>query len=153
MHLLNDIAPEVYRAYFPQSLAATEAVSLEATDAGCEHNYKKWPPSELSNFFPRDKICADDPYWDQAENSPPSLAARCIQTLARFFSMKPEFGCALSGGDRARFLSIVYIFTHFKIRKESTYRVFQLDLMDFKELITIHIWYIYDIVMYFQFPT
>ena len=62
MHLLNDIAPEVYRAYFPQSLAATEAVSLDATDAGCEHNYKKWPPSELSNFFPRDKICADDPY-------------------------------------------------------------------------------------------
>ena len=28
--------------------------------------------------------------------------------------------------------------------------MFQLDLMDFKELITIHIWYIYDIVMYFQ---
>ena len=105
MHLLDNIATEVYKAYFPQSLAATEAVDIEAADGGSEQNYKKWPPSEIPPFFPKDKIVADDPYWNQYDNCPPTLAARCIQTLARFFSVKPEAGCCLTGGDRAKFLS------------------------------------------------
>ena len=42
MHLLDGIATEVYLAYFPQSLAGTEAVSLDAPDTGCEHNYKEY---------------------------------------------------------------------------------------------------------------
>ena len=61
---------------------------------------------EKSYFFPSDIICAEDPDWDRVGISPPSLAARCIQVLARFFSLKPEYGCGLTGGDRANFLSM-----------------------------------------------
>ena len=104
MHLLEDVAPAVYKAYFPHSISASEAVSLSAPDAGSEHNYKKWPP-ERSAFFPPDQICAEDPDWERVGNSPPSLSARCIQVLARFFSLKPDAGCSLKGGNRAKFLS------------------------------------------------
>ena len=111
MHLLENVAPEVYKAYFPQSISASEAVSLAAPDAGSEHNYKKWPPSQKSSFFPTDQVCAEDPDWNLTSNSPPSLAARCIQTLARFFSVKPDIALRLTAGDRAKFLSkIMYNF-------------------------------------------
>ncbi len=46
MHLVDNIPPEVYKAYFPRSLAANQAVSLASGDAGAEHNYKKWPPAQ-----------------------------------------------------------------------------------------------------------
>jgi hypothetical protein len=105
MYLLDKVEPEVYRAYFPQSLAASKAVNLNAADGGSEHNYKKWPPSQRSEFFPSELVCAEDPDWDRVGNTPPRLAARCVQTLARFFSLKPNAGCALTGGDRAKFLS------------------------------------------------
>ena len=110
MHLLENVAPEVYKAYFPHSIAASDAVSITAADAGSEHNYKKWPPIEKSPFFPSDQICAEDPDWNLESNSPPSLAARCVQTLARFFSVKPDIALRLTAGDRAKFLSkIIFI--------------------------------------------
>lgn len=110
MHLLQDVAPEVYKAYFPGSISNSDAVSLSAPDAGSEQNYKKWPPAEKSHFFPADQICAEDPDWDRIGNSPPTLAARCIQVMARFFSNKPDSGCSLKGGDRAKFLSKLFFF-------------------------------------------
>ena len=61
--------------------------------------------AEKSYFFPSDVISAEDPDWDRVGISPPSLAARTIQVLARFFSAKPDAGCGLRGGDRANFLS------------------------------------------------
>ena len=108
MHLLDNVTTEVYKAYFPRSISSSNAVDLAAPDKGSEHNYKKWPPQEKSPFFPADQICAEDPDWDHSDNSPPSLAARCIQTLARFFSVKPERAANLTGGDRAKFLSEFY---------------------------------------------
>ena len=107
MHLLDNVTTEVYKAYFPRSISSSAAVDLAAPDKGSEHNYKKWPPQEKSPFFPADQICAEDPDWDKSDNCPPSLAARCIQTLARFFSVKPERTAGLKGGDRAKFLNLL----------------------------------------------
>ena len=106
MHLIEGVATEVYNAYFPHSIALSDAVNLSAKDGGSEHNYKKWPVAEKSYFFPADVICSEDPDWDRVGLSPPSLATRCIQVLARFFSNKPDAGCGLKGADRAKFLSI-----------------------------------------------
>ena len=107
MHLLDNVTTEVYKAYFPRSISSSAAVDLAAPDKGSEHNYKKWPPQEKSPFFPADQICAEDPDWDTSDNCPPSLSARCIQTLARFFSVKPERTAGLKGGDRAKFLNLL----------------------------------------------
>ena len=38
---------------------------------------------------------------------PPRLSLRCVQVLAKYFSHKPAAGCALTGGDRARFLVLL----------------------------------------------
>ena len=108
MQLIEGVAPEVYKAYFPHSISGSRSGSLALSDWGSENNLatkKGCIHYEKSPFFPVDRICAEDPDWDRIGNAPPSLAVRCIQTIAKYFSNKPESGCGLRGSERVKFLS------------------------------------------------
>ena len=112
MQLIEGVPPEVYRAYFPHSIAGSRSNSLAISDIVSESNFNGATSAkkgcihyEKSAYFPVDRICAEDPDWDRIGNAPPSLATRCIQILAKYFAAKPEAGIGLKGSERVKFLS------------------------------------------------
>ena len=97
MQLLEDCPSEVYNAYFPRNIVASNNLSFREAGSSISTN------SVFPAYFPRGEniVCAEDPEWDRGVKGsgiqPPRLSTRCVQVLAKYFSHKPNSGSSLKG--------------------------------------------------------
>ena len=97
MQLLEDVPAEVYNAYFPRNIVASNNLSFR--EAGNNISTSSVFPA----YFPRGEhiVCAEDPEWDRGIKGlglqPPRLSTRAVQVLAKYFSHKPNSGSSLKG--------------------------------------------------------
>ena len=121
MQLLEDVPAEVYNAYFPRNIVASNNLSFR--EAGNNISTSSVFPA----YFPRAEhiVCAEDPEWDRGVKGsglqPPRLSTRAVQVLAKYFSHKPNAGSSLKGKVMKPFIALVISFFTLFCRSKYNY--------------------------------